>query len=263
MPASSRKRNKGKDRKAKKVEKDRVRINNIWRGWWLIGDPHKGTTIQCNHGLPMFTMLDSHPVSIFMDAYFTYWYDTRMCVLEILIDLFLSHQVVYNSDEYRSMVIQIFTRIGTNMVLTGDADDISNAGGFAKVIMILEHFVVGDGDIIEPISRRVVASKCRDLEYHASSTKRDALKFYRKRTTCSCLRKMHLETRKCITKVGECMNCKEEKERVSLSVCSRCMITQFCSRECYVANWPEHKVYCDRYVKTQAQNTMGKECSDG
>jgi len=110
MPATSRKRNKGKDRKAKKLEKDRVRINQLWRGL-IRGDQHKGTTIQCHHGLVIEPMSDSHPVSIFMDAFFTNWHDKQIYVLEILKDLFPSHHGVYSSDEYRNMAIKIFTRM--------------------------------------------------------------------------------------------------------------------------------------------------------
>ena len=116
MPATSRKRNKGKDRKAKKLEKDRVRINRLWWGW-VIGDPRKFNIIQCDHGtIETENLEQSHPVSNFMDSFFTHWHDKQIYVLEILKDIFPLHHRVYCSDEYRNMVIKIFTRIGTNMI---------------------------------------------------------------------------------------------------------------------------------------------------
>ena len=261
MPASSRKRNKGKDRKAKKVEKDRVRINQLWWGW-IMGDPQEGSIIQCHHGTNVENLEDGHPVSIFMDDFFTCWYDKQMHVMEILNDLFPSHRGVYNSDEYRNMAIKIFTRIGTNMISTGRNHNTSNAGGFAKVITILEHYDC-TGDIIASIYSRNAASKCRDIEYYyISNNKRDILKFYRKRTTCKCLKKMHLEARKCLLKKGICSRCKHEAVRWSLSVCSKCMVTQYCTRECQVADWPEHEENCSLFVFAQKQSTMSKQCSD-
>lgn len=245
MPATSRKRNKGKDRKAKKVEKDRVRINNLWRGWMFPPEFILGTDC-CDHGLVIEPMLDSHPVSVFMGDFFTNWRDKKMHVMDILKDLFPSHRGVYNSDEYRNMVIKIFTRIGTNMILTGRTHDTSNAGGFAKVITILEQY---NGDIIASTYSRAAASKCRDLEYYASSNnERDILKFYRKRTACKCLKKMHLEARKCLPKKGICSGCKHEAVRWSLSVCSKCMVTQYCTKDCQVADWPEHERNCNLFV---------------
>ena len=76
----------------------------------------------------------------------------------------------------------------------------------------------------------------------------DALKFFRKRTSCSCLKDMHLEARKTLPKTGICYHCKERKERTLLMVCSRCRITQYCSRECQIADWSRHKVYCDEWI---------------
>ena len=60
MPASSRKRNKGKERKAKKEETEKVMIRNLWCTW----------TNRCDHGCTV-DIPDDHPVSNFMDLLFT------------------------------------------------------------------------------------------------------------------------------------------------------------------------------------------------
>ena len=70
---------------------------------------------------------------------------------------------------------------------------------------------------------------------------------------------MHLETRKKEPKMGNCYTCNNEMERVSLSVCSRCMIEQYCSRECQVAAWPKHKEDCDEYVRISTNNKQNKQ----
>ena len=96
----------------------------------------------------------------------------------------------------------------------------------------------------------------RDIRENVSSGLRDALKFYSKRTPCSCLKSMRQEARKTIPKMGRCYGCKEEKERASLSVCSRCMVTHYCSRECQVTHWPKHKRECDHFVNAHKQQTQ-------
>ncbi len=109
-----------------------------------------------------------------------------------------------------------------------------------KAIMMLENFT---GDIDSTILRRTFATKLRHIEsdvnivsrYAIGLGQRDLLKFYRKRMDCKCLKKMHLEARKSTPKTGRCTHCNAEEERVNLSVCSRCKINQYCSRECQVA----------------------------
>jgi len=195
-----------------------------------------------------------------MNAYFEIWCYGEMGALKILPYLFHSQRDVFVSDHYRNMVIVIFTRIGTNMLLRNF--DISNVLNVAKAIAVLEHYD-GTGDIVEStIHSRLVASKLRDLDPDVSSNKRDVLKLFSKRTSCSCLKARHSKARKSIPKMGMCHGCEEEKERVSLSICTRCMVGQFCSRECQLSNWDNHKGDCDILVCAHEQNSMGNECSD-
>lgn len=106
MPASSRKRNKGKDRKAKKEE---AALHNLWCGWTQ-GDMSGAFSIQCNHGFGELVLPDkSHPVSSFMDTF---------CKTS-LEDAFLKYPEVKNDDSLRKMVTDILTRIGANSLYAG------------------------------------------------------------------------------------------------------------------------------------------------
>jgi len=98
------------------------------------------------------------------------------------------------------------------------------------------------------MNSRRVQMKVRDLRLGTSSISRDALKFYSKRVSCSCLKSKHQKARRTIPKTGRCLNCNEEMERVALSVCGRCMVMQYCSKECQVFHWPKHKDDCDIFV---------------
>jgi len=72
MPSSrNRKKNKGKERKAKKEEAERALVHNTWVD--LANGLHNsnGTVVtQCNHGLAEVPD-ESHPVSIFLVNYFS------------------------------------------------------------------------------------------------------------------------------------------------------------------------------------------------
>lgn len=258
MPTSSRKRNKGKERKAKqaliKQEKDKARVQYLWRGW-VLGDPHimhRPSNIQCIHGCDY--PIDErdherdHPVAIFMDAFFSSWYNKGTSVLQTIEDIFQAQQDVFVSEHYREMAIKILTRIGTNMLLTKEYQDL----GICVCIMVLENYC--GHNIVDFFNCRAVATKLRDLDRNTSSYNRDLIKFFRKRISCSCLKEMHLEARESTPKMGGCFGCGKEKERVLLDVCSRCMVNQYCSRKCQVADWDKHRNDCDILFSNHQQH---------
>ena len=80
------------------------------------------------------------------------------------------------------------------------------------------------------------------------SGEREMLKFYSKRLSCSCLKEKYKHTRKTLPKIGQCWQCKQEKERASFVTCGRCKVPLYCSRGCQVADWLDHENDCDTCV---------------
>ena len=239
MPASSRKRNKGRDRKAKKEEAERMELQKVWRGW-AQGDMSGAVFIQCNHGFGEVALPDeTHPVSSFI---------TTFCMMSVK-DALLRHPEVMTDDSLRQMVIDIFIRIGANMLYATDDDTTENKPlqfiiNIALAITTLENY---DEELDYELNsvQPSILNKYRDIRHDSASVIRDLLKFFRKRITCKCLKKMHLEARKTQPrKIGMCEHCNDKKERKLLMVCSRCRVSQYCSRACQVAASPEHKNYC-------------------
>ena len=161
MP-SSRKRNKGKERKAKAAKEAqfvRETVHKIWRDWVNGKDDDGKLVIHCNHGYNDNDILPdkSHPVSFFIDSYHTNG-DLK--------DTLMKHEEVQNSDTYRKLALDIFTRIGVNWILRGE--DYNMIIECATNILLLESYdETGDYDLT--INRRVTAQKLRDflplLEY--------------------------------------------------------------------------------------------------
>ena len=79
MPASSRKRNKGKDRKAKKAVKkednERAEAHEFWRSFCGI--------TQCDHDC-ISLIPDDHPLSNFMDQFYINLHHKGMKLSETL-----------------------------------------------------------------------------------------------------------------------------------------------------------------------------------
>ena len=250
----SRKRNKGKERKAKKEERteenQRARMRTKWKLW--ASGVWKGAITPCDHGLDFnLTMLaDDHPVSSFVNAYLVNWCYKGMSPKQTLTGTFQTHPQVWKKKSYRDMARDIFVAIGTNLL----ANDTTHPD-IACAILVLENYD-GSGEIESTIHSNEVATKLRDIGCgDGDSMRRDELKFFRKRTTCKCLKKMHLDARKAIPKSGLCWCCEVAKERPLLMVCSRCRVAQYCSRECQGSDWGDHKSLCDSFCSGRKTNS--------
>jgi len=230
----SRKRSKGKERKAKKEKGERELVKAFWRNFCR--------SIECNHGCGCGEIIisEDHPVSSFMDTYFGYEFGNYASVEQHLVHRFQTHTHIWTNESYKKMAMKILIRVGANMLLNHQSFEWPAC--IAHSILVFEHYN-GTDDIEAVTSSKAVVSKGRKLAT-ASSSRRDALKFFRKRTSCKCLKKMHLEARKSTQKMGWCYNCNKVMERAALYVCSRCMIEKYCSRECQLADWPAHKFRC-------------------
>ena len=244
----SRKRNKGKERKAKKEENKKAERRSRWERFARGEDKNNKKVMQCNHGCTV-EIPDSldHPVANFMDELFA---KGDNWATGDWLDCLNSHAKLWSNDNYRNMTTDMLLRIGANFLLernstNADATNIVIAEiDIARTIVILEHYKE-TMSMSEVILTRCVSAKDRDL---GGGNMRDALKFYSKRLSCACLKKMYSDARKNLPKAGFCHHCHVVKERALLSVCSKCRIQHYCSRECQVANWPEHESCCDTYV---------------
>jgi len=263
---SSRKRAKGKDRKAKQAHlklenqraEKRAEMRILWNKWVRGESLGSDDYIQCNHGSTV-TLTNDHPLCSFMDTFYYNWRNsTNECnhskaIRGNLMDTFEAYPQVWNNERLRKAAISIFTRIGTNLllgtknILLGSDStiiDIDVSIETASAIVVLENYD-GLGDIVAAMNSRSAFTKMRDLLGGHLESKRDVLKFYRKRISCSCLKEMHLGARKTFPiKLGQCQFCGEQKKRSLLMVCSRCRCSHYCSRYCQIEDWHVHKFRC-------------------
>ena len=264
----SRKRNKGKERKAKKAgeeEKKRENVHKLWQGWarGYKSDCEMSLTksIQCNHGCDIMIPDDpNHPICSLMDAFFTDCKDlTNMqSVLKL-------HPQVWHNSINRKVMINILVRMGANLLLSAYYHSLNNKvvssvrgrGVILAItaITILENYNK-EMSIDKIVQTRYVAAKFRDIRENEGC--RDELKFLSKRISCSCLKQMYSEARKTEPKMGVCHHCSVATERSLLYVCSKCRIDQYCSRACQVAHWPKHEKQCVEYACIHSvQNKLG------
>ena len=86
----------------------------------------------------------------------------------------------------------------------------------------------------------VICKRIGDLTGGGS---RETVSFFAKRLDCSCLKEMykHVKGEK---KTAICCHCHQTKERKTLMLCSECKIAQYCSAKCQKDHWPKHKNHC-------------------
>jgi hypothetical protein len=138
------------------------------------------------------------------------------------------------------LFISYCLRLGTDAVLDGSDKRRHSARIYASDAYHFE----------EKIARFETNSpfgvKIAELYYADDHT---LVQFLRKRIPCSCLDEKNKEVRH-ITKVGICWNpqCKlPDRMRVKRSgmvYCTRCRVMNYCSRECQVDHWSDHKLVC-------------------
>ena len=145
----SRKRNKGKERKAKKaaleaevIESKRAMARKAWHGWARGEDvmlDNVRVITQCNHGCDLMIPDDAnHPVTSFIDVLFmNYFFVEVKDIGDILADSFDTQLAVWNDDRHRKMTRDLMIGIATNMIL-GKADVLRVPRDIAYAVMMLE-----------------------------------------------------------------------------------------------------------------------------
>ena len=136
-----------------------------------------------------------------------------------------------------------FLAEGTKYILDGNYDDIRI---HANVVKYLESLFIYRQKQSR-ISAKAVLDPAKMVELGVAD-EHTLVQFYRKQIPCSCLDEKYNEV-KSVTKMGMCCNeaCPLPDQRAVRSkmvCCARCRMVNYCSRECQVAAWPEHKEYC-------------------
>ena len=240
----SRKRNKGKERRARKEAR-----SGAWWRHWTIGDRAE-SDVGCDHRCVVPP--SDHTVSRFMNTIDEEWKNNSL--VAAMRYTFFKHPDVWKSAEHRKIAIGLLLRMGTNLMLqknraNEDKRKFELVVTIAQAILLLECY--GDKGNFDD------AYNLADMKVHRSlpghSGERDALKFYSKRLACSCLQEKYKLARRSLPKLGMCEHCEKFMQREHLMTCGRCKVPRYCSRECQVAEWSNHDEVCGIYVNCQRE----------
>ena len=74
---------------------------------------------------------------------------------------------------------------------------------------------------------------------------RQTIRFFHRRNSCNCLQELYYKLKETTEKTSYCFYCDKIVEIRQLSRCEHCNVAQYCSYDCALAHWPEHKVGCE------------------
>ncbi|KAL7527974.1 hypothetical protein ACHAWF_002386 [Thalassiosira exigua] len=129
-----------------------------------------------------------------------------------------------------------------NAMLEGDCHEIDSIwhAGCAMIVLMAESYNENSNelDIGEDAywKHRYVFNGCR----------RSVVKFFANRITCKCLDGLLSEVQS-QPKTGLCWNCSEKKDLRELMVCNGCKAADYCCVECQSSDWPRHQKHCKKY----------------
>ena len=238
MPAS-RKRIKGKERKAKaNALLDNLSLQLLKNG-------------KCNHGLPL-DIQDNNPcLSVIkkvenglsmqirsgkraFDSYTSLF--IALYVEDPHFESEMNIQVRDNTERLKAC----FISLATEYLLRGNDKDIIIAEGLAIAIVNINQVEEGSSATFNKMM-----SISRDLD---EGGKRTVTRFINKRIECDCLEQKHEQSKK-LPSLGKCENCRKQMERSKLFACNGCKVgthnlAQYCSTRCQSQHWPKHKKRC-------------------
>eukprot|EP00984_Skeletonema_dohrnii_P025155 scaffold14271_cov152-Skeletonema_dohrnii-CCMP3373.AAC.2 len=156
-------------------------------------------------------------------------------------------EVLYDSSKMKE-ILSYFSSVGTQQILN---EDEYAARTTAAVIVMIDEFIA------VKVNKTKAGVHTQKLKEMVNSDDHTLVSFFRKRITCSCLDKKHQEV-KSIKKMGFCNNGQcplpdRKVERSKMLYCTRCRYAYYCSRDCQKAAWSDHREVCKKKAEENAK----------
>ena len=89
---------------------------------------------------------------------------------------------------------------------------------------------------------------------------REMIRFFHRRNSCDCLKEIYYKLKDSTKRTRFCFGCNQSKDIKEMKECA-CKSALFCSRECQVAYWPEHKDLC-KVVREELEKELAHKMSN-
>mmetsp|Transcript_31488 Transcript_31488/g.53325 ORF Transcript_31488/g.53325 Transcript_31488/m.53325 type:complete len:273 (-) Transcript_31488:301-1119(-) len=204
----------------------------------------------CKHGFDPFP--EGHTCDCLLKLYFATYYtgssDPATAVLTAMRAVEDKYPEVLRDSSKMKQILSYFLSVGTDHILNGRD---GAARTTVAVIIMFEEFIAFS------VQKTQAVLHLQKLMEMLIADDHTLVSFFRKRITCSCLDKKHKEV-KSIKKMGYCNNDKcplpgRKVERSKMLYCTRCSVAYYCSRDCQKAAWSEHREFCKEKAERNAK----------
>ena len=153
-------------------------------------------------------------------------------------------RAIWDTESIQKELVPLFLCLGTNILLHNSANIKKYSIGrqMAAVVAITALHALHEFDVDNVMASRKDRSSLRDLE---DGLDYDIIRFFAKRTSCQCLKKMYSQVKSRPKAV--CEICHVVKDRKLLYLCAGCRYYIYCSVECQSIQWTSHKPFCIQY----------------
>lgn len=250
----SRKKAKGKERKAKKEDTGK----KVKPGELLANLPLQDRS-KCGHGCHTTPLAKNHICWRFVRKFEVELNAVADAAVKAGTAASLSHflacdQVIrrlkrgnqfdeiWNNVANQMMLIPLFVSLGTNLLLREYVRLDSMAGVIAIATLKCRH----NFDMRQVLESKSDRKYLRNLE---DGLVYDSVRyFYKKIAACNCLKDKY-DRVKSNPKLGQCNYCYKEKERKDLLLCGRCKYHHYCGVECQKFDYSDHQNWCQMIHK--------------
>ena len=117
--------------------------------------------------------------------------------------------------------------------------------GSAAALMMIDSYVPSTPIPKGNIDERDPKTYLRNSDIVNSRCQRSMIKYFINQIPCKCLDQyMYAQVRSATPKMGKCFNCSTRRETSSLYICTGCERMQYCSKLCQLEHVPKHKKNC-------------------
>ena len=223
--SSSRKRNKGKERKTKKERRDAIPFHEMFTNTFITTWKTDVLNNKNKGALSIYHISQARKAVNAME---------KTCK---------KYPMILTNKDYLKDSMELLMHIGTEMLLKMDCHEPNpHIFGIGGAILYLELCQKNGGILLPMAETDEQFLKIRNV---TDCCERTIHRFYSKRTTSTSLDEKFAVV-KDQAKTGICDYCFERKERCKLGVCSFCRGQQYCSKKCLEAHWGEHQKVCSR-----------------
>ena len=244
----SRKKAKGKERKAKKEDASKVKPGEL-----LANLPLQDRS-KCGHGCHTTPLAKNHicwrfvrkfevELNAVVDASIAAGTAGALTNFQAC-DQVIHHlkrgnqfDEIWNNVANQTMLIPIFVSLGTNLLLR-EHDRLDSLAGVVAIATLSCSHNFDIRLVLESKSDRKVLRNLEDGIVY------DSVRYYYKKiAACNCLKAKYNQV-KSNPKYGLCNHCTKEKERKDLLLCGRCKYSHYCGVDCQKADYSEHQHWC-------------------